>query len=116
MPAIKRNCKNFANVFLNDEAFAEKFGDLGHVYGYQWRHWETTKGEFIDQIKEVIEMIKTTPDSRRLIVSHGIQKMCRRWRCLPCHTMFQFYVHEGRLSCQLYQRSADVFWGAFQYC
>ena len=103
--------QKFCERILNDEAFAEKFGDLGHVYGYQWRHWETTKGEFIDQIKEVIEMIKTTPDSRRLIVSAWNPEDVPTMALPPCHTMFQFYVHEGRLSCQLYQRSADVFLG-----
>ena len=110
MPAIKRIAKILRRI-LNDEAFAEKFGDLGHVYGYQWRHWETTKGEFIDQIKEVIEMIKTTPDSRRLIVSAWNPEMCRRWRCLLAIPCFSFMFMKVGLSCQLYQRSADVFLG-----
>ena len=109
--SYQEELQKFCERILNDEAFAEKFGDLGHVYGYQWRHWETTKGEFIDQIKEVIEMIKTTPDSRRLIVSAWNPEDVPTMALPPCHTMFQFYVHEGRLSCQLYQRSADVFLG-----
>ena len=103
--------KQFCEKILADDAFAETFGDLGHVYGYQWRHWEKSTGGFIDQIKEVIDMIKTTPDSRRLIVSAWNPRSEEHTSLPPCHTMFQFYVHEGRLSCQLYQRSADVFLG-----
>ena len=103
--------KLFCEKILADDAFAETFGDLGHVYGYQWRHWEKSTGGFIDQIKEVIDMIKTTPDSRRLIVSAWNPEDVPTMALPPCHTMFQFYVHEGRLSCQLYQRSADVFLG-----
>jgi len=99
--------KLFCEKILADDAFA----DLGHVYGYQWRHWEKSTGGFIDQIKEVIDMIKTTPDSRRLIVSAWNPEDVPTMALPPCHTMFQFYVHEGRLSCQLYQRSADVFLG-----
>lgn len=103
--------KLFCEKILADDAFAETFGDLGHVYGYQWRHWEKSTGGFIDQIKEVIDMIKTTPDSRRLIVSAWNPEDVPTMALPPCHTMFQFYVHKGRLSCQLYQRSADVFLG-----
>lgn len=103
--------KQFCEKILADDAFAETFGDLGHVYGYQWRHWEKSTGGFIDQIKEVIDMIKTTPDSRRLIVSAWNPEDVPTMALPPCHTMFQFYVHNGRLSCQLYQRSADVFLG-----
>lgn len=103
--------KLFCEKILADDAFAETFGDLAHVYGYQWRHWEKSTGGFIDQIKEVIDMIKTTPDSRRLIVSAWNPEDVPTMALPPCHTMFQFYVHEGRLSCQLYQRSADVFLG-----
>lgn len=101
----------FCQKIVDDEVFAEKFGDLGHIYGYQWRHWETKDGGFIDQIKDVIEMIKTTPDSRRLIVSAWNPEDVPTMALPPCHTMFQFYVNEGKLSCQLYQRSADVFLG-----
>lgn len=103
--------ETFCQKVIDDEAFALKHGDLGKVYGYQWRHWETSKGGFIDQIREVIEMIKTTPDSRRLIVSAWNPEDVPTMALPPCHTMFQFYVNEGRLSCQLYQRSADVFLG-----
>ncbi|HAQ0627994.1 TPA: thymidylate synthase, partial [Enterococcus faecium] len=77
----------------------------------QWRHWETKDGGFIDQIKQVIEAIKKTPDSRRLIVSAWNPEDVPSMALPPCHTMFQFYVQEGRLSCQLYQRSGDVFLG-----
>jgi thymidylate synthase len=103
--------ETFCQKVIDDEAFALKHGDLGKVYGYQWRHWETSKGGFIDQIREVIEMIKTTPDSRRLIVSAWNPEDVPTMALPPCHTMFQFYVNDGRLSCQLYQRSADVFLG-----
>lgn len=101
----------FCARILAEEDFANTFGDLGKVYGYQWRHWETAKGEFIDQLKDVIEMIKQTPDSRRLIVSAWNPEDVPSMALPPCHTMFQFYVHDGKLSCQLYQRSADVFLG-----
>lgn len=101
----------FCEKVLTDDAFARKFGDLGHIYGYQWRHWETKEGGFIDQIKEVIESIKKKPDSRRLIVSAWNPEDVPSMALPPCHTMFQFYVADGRLSCQLYQRSGDVFLG-----
>lgn len=103
--------KAFCQRILEDDAFAKEFGDLGHIYGYQWRHWETKEGGFIDQIKEVIDMIKTTPDSRRLIVSAWNPEDVPSMALPPCHTMFQFYVNDGKLSCQLYQRSGDVFLG-----
>jgi thymidylate synthase len=101
----------FCEAIVKDEAFAKKHGDLGHIYGYQWRHWETQAGGFIDQLKEVIEMIKVNPDSRRLIVSAWNPEDVPSMALPPCHTMFQFYVAEGKLSCQLYQRSGDVFLG-----
>ncbi|MGX7131715.1 thymidylate synthase [Enterococcus songbeiensis] len=101
----------FCGRILEDEAFAKVHGDLGHIYGYQWRHWETKDGGFIDQIKEVIETIKTNPNSRRLIVSAWNPEDVPSMALPPCHTMFQFYVNEGKLSCQLYQRSGDVFLG-----
>ena len=88
-----------------------KFGDLNHVYGYQWRSWPKTNGESIDQIKEVIETIKKNPSSRRMIVSAWNVADVGRMALPPCHTMFQFFVAEGKLSCQLYQRSGDVFLG-----
>lgn len=103
--------KHFCSRIVEDAEFAEKYGDLGHIYGYQWRHWETKDGGFIDQIKDVIEMIKKNPDSRRLIVSAWNPEDVPSMALPPCHTLFQFYVNDGKLSCQLYQRSADVFLG-----
>ncbi|MDE3924298.1 thymidylate synthase, partial [Enterococcus faecium] len=100
----KKQSKLFCEKILTDDSFAETYGDLGHIYGYQWRHWETKDGGFIDQIKQVIEAIKKTPDSRRLIVSAWNPEDVPSMALPPCHTMFQFYVQEGRLSCQLYQR------------
>ena len=88
-----------------------KFGDLNHVYGYQWRSWHKANGESIDQIKEVIETIKKNPSSRRMIVSAWNVADVGSMALPPCHTMFQFFVAEGKLSCQLYQRSGDVFLG-----
>lgn len=101
----------FKESVLNDDEFARKYGDLGNVYGKQWRAWKTSQGETIDQLKEVIETIKTNPDSRRLIVSGWNPEDVPSMALPPCHTLFQFYVQEGKLSCQLYQRSADVFLG-----
>ncbi|MBD5249871.1 MAG: thymidylate synthase [Barnesiella sp.] len=86
-------------------------GDLGHIYGYQWRSWPDYKGGHIDQIKEVIEQIKTNPDSRRLIVSAWNVADLPGMHLPPCHLLFQFYVADGRLSLQLYQRSGDSFLG-----
>ena len=88
-----------------------KFGDLNHVYGYQWRSWPKANGESIDQIKEVIETIKKNPSSRRMIVSAWNVADVGSMALPPCHTMFQFFVADGKLSCQLYQRSGDVFLG-----
>lgn len=101
----------FCQRILEDEEFAATYGELGNIYGSQWRHWQTKSGETIDQMKDVIEMIKTTPDSRRLIVSAWNPEDVPGMALPPCHTMFQFYVSNGKLSCQLYQRSADVFLG-----
>lgn len=101
----------FADQILQDEAFAAQYGELGNVYGSQWRNWKTSQGETIDQLKEVIEMIQKTPDSRRLIVSAWNPEDVPNMALPPCHTLFQFYVAEGKLNCQLYQRSADVFLG-----
>ncbi|HJD15168.1 MAG TPA: thymidylate synthase [Candidatus Enterococcus stercoripullorum] len=102
---------DFCQRILTDDAFAQKFGDLGKVYGYQWRHWQTSRGEVIDQMSDVIEQIKNTPDSRRLIVSAWNPEDIPSMALPPCHTLFQFYVADGKLSCQLYQRSGDVFLG-----
>lgn len=103
--------ERFKRQILEDDAFAAKFGELGNVYGKQWREWRTTRGETIDQLQDVIHTIKTNPDSRRLIVSAWNPEDVPGMALPPCHTMFQFYVSEGRLSCQLYQRSGDIFLG-----
>jgi thymidylate synthase len=91
--------------------WADENGDLGPVYGKQWRSWASADGKVIDQISDVIHQIKTTPDSRRLIVSAWNVADLPNMALQPCHTLFQFYVADGKLSCQLYQRSADVFLG-----
>lgn len=97
-------------VSIWDE-WADKNGELGPVYGKQWRSWEGANGQTIDQISDVINQIKKNPDSRRLIVNAWNVADLPKMALMPCHTMFQFYVAEGKLSCQLYQRSADVFLG-----
>jgi len=86
-------------------------GDLGPIYGYQWRSWPAPNGQHIDQISEIVETIKKNPDSRRIIVSAWNVADIPRMALAPCHAFFQFYVAEGKLSCQLYQRSADIFLG-----
>jgi thymidylate synthase len=93
------------------DEWADVNGDLGPVYGKQWRSWEGANGVVVDQISELIDQIKTTPDSRRLIVSAWNVGDLKKMALMPCHNMFQFYVADGKLSCQLYQRSADVFLG-----
>ena len=93
------------------DEWANENGDLGPVYGKQWRSWEGANGVVVDQITELIHQIKTTPDSRRLIVSAWNVGDLSKMALMPCHNMFQFYVADGKLSCQLYQRSADVFLG-----
>lgn len=103
--------------YLNDnkvtiwDEWADKSGNLGPVYGRQWRSWQTRDGRIIDQISQVIEQIKTNPDSRRLIVSAWNVGEIDKMALPPCHALFQFYVANGKLSCQLYQRSCDVFLG-----
>lgn len=91
--------------------WADANGDLGPVYGKQWRSWQNSEGKVIDQISDVIHQIKTNPDSRRMIVSAWNVGELDKMALMPCHSFFQFYVAEGKLSCQLYQRSADVFLG-----
>lgn len=98
-------------VSIWDE-WADENGELGPVYGYQWRSWPTPDGRHIDQIAAVVESIKSNPDSRRHIVSAWNVAEIDKMALPPCHALFQFYVAEGKLSCQLYQRSADVFLGA----
>jgi thymidylate synthase len=93
------------------DEWANDHGDLGPIYGSQWRSWPAPDGSSIDQITHVLDQIRTNPDSRRLIVSAWNVSDLERMALPPCHTLFQFYVAEGRLSCQLYQRSADVFLG-----
>lgn len=103
--------------YLNDNGvriwneWADEKGDLGHIYGYQWRSWPTPDGRHIDQISQVVDSIKNNPDSRRHIVSAWNVGELDNMNLPPCHVLFQFYVADGKLSCQLYQRSADVFLG-----
>ena len=103
--------------YLNDngvkiwDEWADENGDLGPVYGKQWRSWTTPNGKVIDQLKEVIETLKKSPDSRRIIVSAWNVGELSEMALMPCHALFQFYVADNKLSCQLYQRSADVFLG-----
>ena len=103
--------------YLNDngcsiwDEWADENGDLGPVYGHQWRFWKASDGRHIDQISKVLEQIRTTPDSRRMIVSAWNVGELKQMALMPCHAFFQFYVADGRLSCQLYQRSADIFLG-----
>ena len=97
-------------VSIWDE-WADQDGELGPVYGHQWRSWPTPEGKTIDQISNLINQIKNNPDSRRLIVSAWNVGEIEKMKLPPCHAFFQFYVAEGRLSCQLYQRSADIFLG-----
>ena len=93
------------------DEWADENGDLGPVYGKQWRSWEGADGKMVDQVTDLIDQIKRNPDSRRLIISAWNVADLPKMALMPCHTIFQFYVAEGKLSCQLYQRSADVFLG-----
>lgn len=97
-------------VSIWDE-WADERGDLGRVYGAQWRDWRTPEGGSVDQIREVVRQIRTTPDSRRIVVSAWNPGELNLMALAPCHALFQFYVADGELSCQLYQRSADLFLG-----
>jgi thymidylate synthase len=103
--------------YLNDngvsiwDEWADENGELGPIYGYQWRNWPAPDGTHVDQISQLVEQIKHNPDSRRMIVSAWNVGEIKNMALPPCHAFFQFYVAEGRLSCQLYQRSADVFLG-----
>ncbi|MCA9341388.1 thymidylate synthase [Candidatus Saccharibacteria bacterium] len=111
----KSQMKEFIGRVASDHEFAIKWGDLGPVYGVQWRRWPDGKGRYIDQISRAIEMIKTTPDSRRIIVSAWnaaeIDAIVETGGLPPCHSLFQFYVADDKLSLHLYQRSADTFLG-----
>lgn len=103
--------KIFTEKILSDATFSKKYGDLGNVYGAQWRRWQTSRGDTIDQLGNVIEQIKTNPDSRRLIVSAWNPEDIPNVALPPCHVLFQFYVNDNKLSLQLYQRSGDMFLG-----
>ncbi|MGB6778358.1 MAG: thymidylate synthase [Planococcus citreus] len=107
----KQQMTLFQEKVLADDEFAKKYGDLGPVYGKQWRSWAATDGGQIDQLKNVVESIKNNPDSRRHLVTAWNPEFIDDMALPPCHIMFQFYVADGKLSCQLYQRSADVFLG-----
>ncbi|MFD1466286.1 thymidylate synthase [Lapidilactobacillus mulanensis] len=109
--AYQQQHELFCQQILDDDQFAAEFGELGPIYGRQWRQWQTSQGETIDQLHDVVEQIKTNPDSRRLIVSAWNPEDIPNMALPPCHTLFQFYVNEGKLSLQLYQRSADIFLG-----
>lgn len=119
MPAVnsdewKSQMKEFTDKIVADDDFNEKWGDLGPVYGKQWRNWETADGRSIDQLKDAIEMIRKSPDSRRIIVTAWNPAEIAEMAVAglpPCHCLFQFYVADGKLSCQLYQRSCDTFLG-----
>lgn len=110
----KKQMSEFVEKIKADEVFAKDYGNLGPIYGYQWRSWPTPNGQHVDQIAKVIDQIKNNPDSRRMIVSAwnvaDIDEMAKAG-LPPCHCLFQFYVVDGKLSCQLYQRSADTFLG-----
>ena len=103
--------EEFVLKIREDDAFADKYGDLGPVYGHEWRHFDGPNDIFRDQLGWVIEEIKRNPDSRRLIVSSWNPTLIDKMALPPCHTLFQFYVINNKLSCQLYQRSADAFLG-----
>jgi len=103
--------KEFAARIASDDAFAQQYGELGPVYGHQWRHWPDGKGGEIDQLSNLIHQLKNNPDSRRHIISAWNVAEIEQMTLPPCHTLFQFYVINGKLSCQLYQRSADAFLG-----
>jgi thymidylate synthase len=110
----KKGIKEFTDKIKTDSEFAKKWGELGPVYGYQWRSWPTPDGKHIDQITNAINLIKNSPDSRRIVVSAwnvaDLEEMSKAG-IPPCHLLFQFYVADGKLSCQMYQRSADTFLG-----
>jgi thymidylate synthase len=119
MPAVnsdewKSQMKEFTDKLVADDEFNEKWGDLGPVYGKQWRNWEAADGKSIDQLEDAVEMIRKSPDSRRIIVSAWNPTEIAEMAVAglpPCHCLFQFYVADGKLSCQLYQRSCDTFLG-----
>ncbi|QUG43919.1 thymidylate synthase [Psychrobacillus sp. INOP01] len=108
---VQQQMDIFCEKILTDDAFSEEFGDLGPVYGRQWRSWPSQDGQTIDQLRNVIDQIKKNPDSRRHIITAWNPAEVDEMALPPCHAFMQFYVANGKLSCQLYQRSADVFLG-----
>ena len=108
---VDEQMEKFCAKIISDDQFAEEFGDLGPVYGKQWRSWPGHNGETIDQLKNLIDQIKNNPDSRRHIITAWNPAEVDEMALPPCHSFMQFYVAKGKLSCQLYQRSADVFLG-----
>ena len=111
LPVAMEEFLRAAQEGIDSPIDGDKFGDLNHVYGYQWRSWPRPNGETIDQIQQAVDLIKNNPDSRRIIVSAWNVADVEKMALPPCHTLFQFYVAEGKLSCMLYQRSADTFLG-----
>ncbi len=107
----KAEMKNYIEKIKTDESFAKSWGELGPVYGVQWRKWKTTEGKEIDQVQQIIDTIKNNPDSRRIILSAWNVGDIDKMALPPCHLLFQFNVANGKLSCQLYQRSADTLLG-----
>ncbi len=107
----QKELQSFCQRILEDDDFAEKYGDLGNVYGKQWRNWTTSNGERMDQLQDAIHQIKNNPDSRRIIVNAWNPEDVITAALPPCHVMFQFYVADGKLSCMLTQRSGDQFLG-----
>lgn len=107
----KEQLKLYEQQVIEDEEFAKLYGDAGPIYGVQWRSWPTPDGSHIDQISEVIRLLKSDPDSRRILVSAWNVSELPKMSLTPCHAVFQFYVADGKLSCQLFQRSADMFLG-----
>jgi thymidylate synthase len=103
--------KEFAEKIASDPHFAQQYGGLGPIYGHQWRSWPDPDGQGIDQLSQVIEQIKQQPDSRRMVICAWNVGYISKMALPPCHCLFQFYVADGKLSCQLYQRSADTFLG-----
>ncbi len=103
--------KEFIDKIKSDDDFAKKWGELGPVYGKQWRKWESPEGEIIDQLGNAIHLLKTNPDSRRILVNAWNPGESHKMALTPCHALFQFYVADNKLSCQMYQRSADTFLG-----
>ena len=111
LPVSREEFLRAAQEGIDSPIEGYKFGDLNHVYGYQWRSWPRPNGEAIDQIQQAVDLIKNNPDSRRIIVSAWNVADVEKMALPPCHTLFQFYVADGKLSCMLYQRSADTFLG-----